>query len=169
MRDKIIVLMLLMLLPVISPARSTFEFGPDPRPKSESTALLLPLAGSVMPVTAGLTITDSELRRYLLGGGILIGPSLGYFYCSNAERGLKSIGIRAGLCTGALVLGFVFNSWAVAYLGAGAVIIHSTSDILNAPNVAREYNQYLDDLSFSLAPRYDTERDALMLNFATSF
>lgn len=169
MRNRLVILILLISFPAGLPAQNTFEIGPDSKPKSESAALLLSLAGSVLPVVAGLTVNNSELGSYLFGSGILIGPSLGYFYCSNGEKGLKSIGIRAGLCTGTLVLGSVFNSRGIVYLGAGSVIIQGVSDILNAPNTVREYNQYLDDFSFALAPPYDAEKGALMLRFTYQF
>ena len=71
--------------------------------KSESTATLLALAGTAVPITAGILIANSsegegsDLGVLLVATGLYFGPVLGYSYAGSAPAGLKGTAVRLGI------------------------------------------------------------------------
>ncbi|HEY6224667.1 MAG TPA: hypothetical protein VIW26_12850 [Gemmatimonadales bacterium] len=65
-----------------------------PRHKSPSTALLLSLGSTTLPMGAGLVI-HSTGGAWMFLGGIVVGPSVGHVYAGQVARGLGTAGLRA--------------------------------------------------------------------------
>jgi hypothetical protein len=72
--------------------------------KSENTATLLSLAGTVVPMALGLALantsdgeTSSGLGLALFSYGMFFGPATGYWYAGASGAAWKSIGVRLGV------------------------------------------------------------------------
>src|SRR5690349_22667086 len=126
------------------------EAESDLHMKSENTALMLSLAGTVVPaaVSAPAAFGDEENvgAAWVFLGALLLGPSVGHFYSDRPGRALAGIGIRGVAMVG--LGGAIAASWdsensdadalAVASLGLGAACI--AYDIVRAPHSARVQN-----------------------------
>ena len=69
-------------------------------PKSPSTAFMLSLASTGVPVAAGVLVANSSSAGagvILISGGVVIGPSVGHWYAGRVGRGLATAGARLGL------------------------------------------------------------------------
>jgi hypothetical protein len=69
--------------------------------KSESRAVLFSLAGTIVPVGAGIAMAGSNAEgaddgaaAAIFCGGLIVGPSLGHFYAGRPKRALIGVGIR---------------------------------------------------------------------------
>jgi hypothetical protein len=76
--------------------------GNNPGLKSPSAAARLSLAGTIVPFWGGILLGKNEGPSSWIGGslalgGILIGPSLGYFYGGRSRRAVSGIATRTGL------------------------------------------------------------------------
>ncbi|MBT8461308.1 MAG: hypothetical protein KJO44_02210, partial [Gemmatimonadetes bacterium] len=72
--------------------------------KSESTASLLSLAGTVVPMALGMALMNSGdggagsgLGLALFSYGMYFGPATGYWYAGSAGAAWKGIGMRLGI------------------------------------------------------------------------
>lgn len=75
-----------------------------PAPKSEGTATLLSLAGTVVPMTLGLVLANageggagSGLGLALFSYGLYLGPATGYWYAGASGAAWKGVGVRVGI------------------------------------------------------------------------
>ncbi|MDH4197995.1 MAG: hypothetical protein OEW05_11335 [Candidatus Aminicenantes bacterium] len=114
----------LVYLPVAAQEDKAAAPAPKvPGLKSESLAFSISLAGALLPWAGRL----AGVRFAWIG--VLIGPSLGYFYSGLWGRGLLGIGMR-GLAGAAAVAGlvavFIVPAGASLMLGGAAVLIAST-------------------------------------------
>jgi hypothetical protein len=105
--------------------------------------------------------------------GLLVGPSLGYFYAGHSGRAWTGIGIRA-LATGGMISSFVICGWDcgegdAAYNIAWAVFITSTGvfigsaiyDIATVKGVVLRGGSRPNKTTLTLAPRYFTDSRAV--------
>ena len=81
------------------PPRATPEISPNASP---SRAAALSIVSTLMPVAAGAALIGSDVERNvlaasLIGGGIVVGPSIGYLDAGLVARGITGIGLRAGV------------------------------------------------------------------------
>jgi hypothetical protein len=166
-------------------------FNSNYKPKSETKALIWSVSGTVVPVAAGLGILftdkdkikrsydpyvdrwytyrespDPSLPIVLLCSGIIIGPSLGYFYGDETDYGWKGIAIRSTTSLGALIgaemasqeTGEVWNScnvWSgVFFICSGIILVNSITDIAKVPGSIRHHNQLIRETSMSLTPKH---------------
>jgi hypothetical protein len=138
---------------------------PVPGEKSGSTAFMLSMFGTAVPIAAGLIGSSSNSRTsddgpwgLMVVGGYLVGPSLGHMYAGRGGHAAAGIGIRTLALVGVGVA--VGTSWdnpntgsdalAVAslVLGGGAALL----DIGGASGSARSYNEKLQKSRLSIAP-----------------
>jgi hypothetical protein len=67
------------------------------RARSPGTALAMSAFGTLVPIGLVVGGAAGDQGGGLLLGGLLLGPSLGYLYGGETGRGLKGIGVRAGV------------------------------------------------------------------------
>lgn len=135
-----------MANPVLRPAAGQ---SPEPGLKSETTALMWSLLGTVLPAGAMILASSAESNNPAPGllflGAVLVGPSLGHFYANRSGRALAGMGIRTLAMVG-LVGGFAAawnnNSGGDELMVAGLVLWGTTLawDIIAAPHSARVHN-----------------------------
>jgi len=72
--------------------------------KSEGTATLLSLAGTIVPMTLGMVLANageggagSGLGLALFSYGFYLGPATGYWYAGASGAAWKGVGIRVGI------------------------------------------------------------------------
>jgi hypothetical protein len=126
------------------------------QPREVSKARLYSLLATGIPVTFGVvsayngTLGTPEL--FLISGGLIVGPSVGYIYAGMNERGAKGIIYRSVLGAGAVLLGDqmgleidIFGTgeadddgWPVAIFGAAFLIGHAINDGIQFPTVVRK-------------------------------
>lgn len=127
-----------------------------PGMKSETTALLLSLLGTVVPmamsapfVHGGSSEEGSDTADFVFLGALVLGPSLGHFYAGRPLRALAGIGVRTAclFATAAgLALSWDSESTGGAALLVGGLIIGGAAavwDIIGAPQSARVHNDRL--------------------------
>jgi hypothetical protein len=163
--------------------------------KSASKASFYSQLATAVPVTLGafsaLTDDMGTSQLALISSGLIVGPSIGYFYGGCAKRGIAGALVRFG--TGAFAL-FVINSiekkddgeedsygmnmdinmgkavgGVAALLGLTVVVIQSIYDISKVGETVEERNDELLTLygmNVSLSPRYfaDSGAGGLELN-----
>jgi len=147
--------------------------------KSETKALRWSLLGTLVPISTGVGLgilysgpkDDPAPALVLIGSGLVIGPSLGYFYGGRSGRGFGGTMIRLGIemvvVTGALVTassvkgggGFGNPTAAVAgvivlAVGQGFVLAHGIYDIAKVKSEVRKFNQSLEKTTLIIAPKY---------------
>ena len=132
--------------------------------KSEGTASLLSLTGTLLPIGLGVAMAASDDQSgagtLLIGTGLYLGPAAGYWYGGASGRGWKGVGIRFGI-TGAAILaiggicsgdncnifgddGGALGAAMIVALGASVAIVGSAIyDIANVHRHVRNYNQEL--------------------------
>ena len=140
--------------------------------KSEVKAFRWSFFGTLVPISVGLIIHIPALSFTLVGSGMIIGPSLGYFYGGLGDRGMKGIVIRLGIETatvGAALI--VFSSvekegpWdeelgkvvlGVGVVGAGQVLVlaQGIHDIAKVKGQVREHNRSFKDTALILSPKF---------------
>lgn len=136
--------------------------------KSESTATLLSLAGTAVPLTLGIIMANSaggDAGGPTLGGvlifyGFYLGPATGYWYAGAPGQGLKGTAVRLGISlatvglTAAICSGDGCNMFgeddgsttAAAIVGLaafGALTYSLIHDIAGADNQVRLHNAEL--------------------------
>lgn len=146
--------------------------------KSESTALQWSLFGTLVPLAAGVGLAAAVSGPdenpvpplVLMGSGLIIGPSLGYFYGGRSNRGMQGIAIRLGMeavfvTTAGIAVEKVGTSTledfssivaAVVILTVGQVFVlaHGIYDIANVKSEVRKYNQSLKKTNLMVMPKY---------------
>ena len=140
------------LLAVQAPAVTAQESGVQ-RERSPGIARALSLVGTAAPVA--LSLSDNDAASYaLLGGGLILGPSIGYVYAGDAKRGMKRAGVRAAVLAAtlgpALLLGDpdpqgdVSALRAALALGGGiATVVLAVLDIKRVGDRVRAQNEVL--------------------------
>jgi hypothetical protein len=143
--------------------------------KSEAQAFRWSLFGTLVPISAGLVMAasasgsdeDPVIPLTLMGSGLIIGPSLGYFYGGLDDRGMKGMVIRFGIETAVvgvslIVLSSVKGDFldnvvaAVAVLGAGQALVlaHGIYDIAKVKGEVRKCNQSFKGTALILSPKF---------------
>ena len=147
--------------------------------KSEGTASLLSLAGTLLPIGLGVAMdTQGATGQLLIATGLFFGPAAGYWYGGASGRGWKGVGIRFGIAFAAVLTVTAICSGdncgrtgsigldlsgaevvgAIVLLGASVAIVGSAiSDIAKVDGHVRNYNQGLRaererQVRLSLAP-----------------
>lgn len=92
--------------------------------KGKALARGLSLGTTAVPVGIGVNamLQDGNFRQgaYLIGGGLLLGPSTGLLYAEAPRRAVMGIGIRAGIGTGSAALSLAGASIAESREGSFA-------------------------------------------------
>jgi hypothetical protein len=149
---------------------------------SESAALGRSLWGTIVPIGVGLVIAaaagnegpDGNAGAGALGGlaftgGLLVGPSLGYFYAGERGRAWRGVGLRV-LGFGALI-GAAAASWecygsecetagAVALVGSVVTLGSAIYDIATVRGAVRRRNERAQGVSVRVAPTYSSRQRA---------
>jgi len=114
----------LLVLPVVAQERPVGQW-PQQTPvvysrlPSENTALTLSVVGTVATLASFYT-----RNGYLVWGGIVFGPSLGFFYGDCWGRGLLSAGLRFGASLAAIAVAYeddLSDTWGYVWLGGMAL------------------------------------------------
>jgi hypothetical protein len=124
--------------------------------KSETAAVWLSTAGLVLPVATGLVLAahsagtnQSEIGATLVGAGLLLGPSVGYFYGGCAQKGWIGIAIRGGLAV-VTIAAMAATGWGSGDIGfyiivggAGLVLIglQAFYDCFAVASCVRHHNE----------------------------
>lgn len=162
------------------------------KPKSPALASFLSISNSLIPPTAGILLLKSnslnksetmqKTAELLIAYGLIIGPSIGYFYVQSYTKALVGIGLRTLSC-GVLVFGsgLGFSNTFGSHGGGSniipfALIITSTcvflnsylSQMSNASKEAKIYN-HKHNYQFSLAPTYFYREKSLGLAMNVRF
>lgn len=160
--------------------------------KSETKALRWSLLGTLVPITTGVGTgilysrpnDDPAPALVLIGSGLLIGPSLGYFYGGKSDRGMKGVLIRTGIEVVTMVgagiavssgggdfgdFGNVVAAFIVLAVGQGLVLAHGIYDIAKVKSEVRKYNQSLQETTLMVAPKYFADSGAPGLQLRITF
>ena len=166
----------------VAPASARAQESRTPGTKSETTALLWSLLGTVVPAGAALLMAPSQSSGtnesaapgLLLLGSALIGPSLGHFYSGRSGRALTGIGIRSA-AVAAMAVGFA-AAWngngggdelMVAGLAVGGTVL--TYDIIRAPHSARVHNRSVQTARIAVGLTELSHVPRLRLGMSVSF
>jgi hypothetical protein len=170
----------------------TFKF------KSPGTAGALSLWSTLVPVAAGSAWASNSrmgaAQLALIGSGIVIGPSVGYFYGGCSRKGLSGTIKRMAVAAFTAVVfestrekekddirkgwGSIDIDWggivgsAVGIIGCSIVAIHAVSDLAGVKNVVEESNQSLAcraRINVSLTPAYFSDSDAAGMQLLVNF
>ncbi|MCI0330500.1 MAG: hypothetical protein L0196_06050 [candidate division Zixibacteria bacterium] len=160
--------------------------------KSENKALALSLLGSLIPATVGVTSaiampagvapvpgaeSDAWKNVGLLVGysGLIVGPSLGYFYAGQVRRGLVGVGIRVA-SGAALVRGLkIYNDGgsdfgtALYSLGSVFLLYSIIDDITSVKGVVQKRNRSLQEKTVTITPTYFAQHGAPGLKVQLQF
>lgn len=174
-----------LLLAVATQAQNGSSSNLTLQPRSEATALRYSLFGTVTPVATGFAVRGGSGIQ-LIATGVLIGPSLGYFYGGCTVRGIKGIGIRVGLValtavaadaaarsssggsSGSFLEG-VGAVLGVALVGSCVITIHAVYDIAKVKSKVRKHNEKLRARSLGIVPTYSPNSDAPGLALQLTF
>jgi hypothetical protein len=163
-----------LLLTVTAQAQDRGSDGLTYQPKSETTALMLSLSGTVIPV--GLAVAEVFEPRWVITG-IFVGPSLGYFYGGEPGRGLKGIAIRGGVATASVLVGAELGldiwgdggGWWVVLAGTAFVVGDAIYDVARVRSTVRKHNEKLQARSLGIVPTYPPDSDAPGLALQLTF
>ena len=163
------------------------------RPKSENAALALSLFGTILPVGTGIMLEMDDTKEpdfpfWLAAGGLVVGPSLGYFYGGVERRAWKGIALRTMVACGTLFIVALipdgvsvkghFNSVRreesssdviLLAVGFGVVTISALTDIFSVSNQVRKRNQKLWYGDFVVLPAYFPKYQATGLQLQILF
>jgi len=159
---------------------------------SESGAFGRSLLGTLIPVGLGWAMMasaydNSGLDENTAAGtvgalsftaGLLVGPSLGYFYAGQSGRAWRGVGLRV-LGLGAAVVAAA-ASWdcygdecdtagVVALLGSAVTLGSAIYDIATVRGAVRRSNDEARGVSVSVAPTYSSRRHAAGVSVQLKF
>lgn len=165
----------------VSPSLSVADPGPLQQPelpelKSEGTAFLFSLLGTLFPLALGTAIlTTSDDIYYsdasgsagtlLIYTGLYLGPSLGYFYAGKSGRGWAGFGLRNGIAmlslVGALAIcsddcdsGATDAGGAIIIAGFVGILGSAIYDLANVQKTVRERNEQQPANRVAVTPTY---------------
>lgn len=140
----------------------------DSTEKDPTTAVLLSIAGSAIPVAliaAGSSVDDENLQATFGFGaaiGMLVGPSLGHWYAGDYLTGgmaMRGIGGSAFVIGAAMEFGDCFlkegcdsNGSAIMLMGGAVFVAGVVYDVATSAEAARQYNAKHARRSFQLGP-----------------
>ena len=178
---------------------------------SEGTATQLSVFGTLIPIGLGAFIASSRHGReyqhqyssewyggprtvtihegpdqtvpvLLISSGIIIGPSLGYFYAGRPGRAFAGMGLRTAIGFGALIGAFAtcgwgcgpgegaYNAaWGIMAVGGAVVLGSAIHDISDADNAVRARNQKRQNPKLSVIPEYFPGHKAIGLRAKIAF
>jgi len=143
-------------------------------PMSEDAAYRLSLWATVVPVAAATTLMvvqggggDDAGPNFLTSVGLFVGPSMGYFSAGLGGRGLKGLGIRAGLAVATGMAAFAvcgmdctegqskYDAATVVLVGGASLIVASA--IYDISHLRRNVRQHAERATnrLSLTPTYE--------------
>lgn len=156
---------MLLLSATVSPGQSwVSQHGSPVKEKNPNTALWWSLAGTAIPIAASVTGAAAAAHVGSIGFfGLLIGPSLGYFYGGLPWRGLLGVGLRA-IGAAVLIQSFFMawdeswgwsggENWDLVALAGGVILFGSaTWDLVSVKGAVKERNLKMRDKTLAFAP-----------------
>lgn len=160
--------------------------------KSENLAFHLSFWSTAIPAVGGAaTIVasksfgnnsdDAAIAGFLVGwAGMILGPSVGYFYGGRPGRAFLGSGIRLGLTAGT-VAGMIAicpifcsdkeNTWTwVVFIGGHSLLAASAIyDIATVKKAVRMHNEKLHQTGWLLSPKYFADHKAGGLELQITF
>jgi len=164
----------------LRPAEIPFLFNS----KSERKALRLSFFGTLVPVFTGLAVdglfhidNDNQLKKLLIGGGIVLGPSLGNFYGGRADRGILGIGVRFAIIEWTTVAaeneaeeaGFVNFAPFIYVIGSAFLLMAIIYDLSTIERAVRKHNRSLQEKALTITPTYFAQHGAPGLKIQLNF
>jgi len=155
--------------------------------KNPKTAFLLSLAGTALPLAALVTGAAAAAHLHSIGlVGVLVGPSLGYFYGGLAWRGLLGIGIRTVGVALAIVAfsGFWNETWSPWFpgdsvddenwkagllIGAGIMLGSAIWDLVAVKGAVHKRNLKMRDRTLAFAPLLNPRTKTVGIRICLSF
>jgi hypothetical protein len=152
-----------------------------------ATCTIMPVAAGIMWASSG---QDSDMTgpAILLMSGIMVGPSVGYFYGDCAERGAQGLVLRTGIIALTMAAGgfaadhgsdaaMSYDGMAaglvVAAVGFGVITIHSLYDIGRVRSTVENRNRKLmgqhQQTSVTITPAYFADYDAAGMQLQIAF
>jgi hypothetical protein len=176
---KAIVLITGVCMLLLSAPNARAQQAGTVQPKSKSTALVLSLFSTLVPMVVGDKLHDGNQvqgsRRNVLGycvsfSGILIGPGAGHLYAGNYDACTSGIVLR-GAASGVFIVAaansdlFDDNDIPEFIVGLGlvAIVYSAVHDIRTAPQSAEQYNQQHGLSGLSMQPYYSANAHGLGL------
>jgi hypothetical protein len=141
-------------------------------PKSETKAFRYSIVGTLLPIGMGFVLqglTGNTDYAGLAYPGILVGPSLGYFYAGSPARAIGGIGIRCVALSAGLLFGFAVSEGGDASDGEVAVVVSlfglvaadAVYDVAHVrAHVRKKNREGLDGASLNIVPLYLADRNA---------
>jgi hypothetical protein len=186
-QGMLIILLTLSLGMISRPAfAQEFEiYGPShQQPKSEEAALRYSLFGTLLPLGTGAIMGaagefgGSEI--VIMGTGLVVGPSLGYFYGGCPGRGVAGIGTRIGVsaatAVGMCIASKSGNGWVslggvvtVGLAGSCFVAIHALVDVGEVKGAVREHSLASTKTPIRVVPTYFADSGAGGLQLQLTF
>ena len=175
----------LTLTPWRAGAQEFDIYGPSYQPpKSEGAALRYSLFGTLLPLGTGAIMgaagefDGSEM--VIMATGLVVGPSIGYFYGGCPGRGVAGIGTRIGLSAATAVgmciagsggdgYGSLGGVVAVGLAGSCAVALHALIDIGEVKGAVREHNCAWTQTPIRVVPAYFADSGAGGLQLQLTF
>jgi hypothetical protein len=168
------------LTPASPASTQEYQFPDDDIPgmKSPGMATTLSLLGTIVPIGTSFAFGEGQegLASVLFLGGLLVGPSLGYFYAGEMGSAFKGIGLRtavlgatvglaAAVCSGGCDIVFGSDDGAdaaVAILLGGLVAtgILAGRDVARVDNSVRARNERIVRSAVSIGLQYVPEARA---------
>jgi hypothetical protein len=175
MRARKTLVILYILFFVATPPANAQDLAP-PGLRSPQAALLLSTFGTVVPVglsMAGVGQEGGTAQMVLALSGLIVGPSLGYWYAGEVQGALKGIGLRtlsvgvgfgvalAACSVGCDIWGSDTDGWILAGIAAGVGAVMATvlavNDIVRVDDRVRARNQRIKGTSIDLGVAYVPE------------
>lgn len=181
-RTRLLTVVLLVILPVVATAADDSEF--ERKYKSKRTARMLSLGCTIVPIGLGVALMTSEsertseLGRFLIGAGAIVGPGVGQAYADRPVRFASGAVIRI---TSIAVGGFALvvhslsedpsNTFANAFfiLGAGTYLTSSVYDIATVGASVDKYNREHSSPQFGVGPAYNPDDGSIGMVFTLRF
>ncbi len=163
------------------------------KPKSENAALALSLFGTILPVGTGIMLEmdnnrESDVPFWLAAGGLVVGPSLGYFHGGVERRAWKGLALRSTVAFATLFIvamtqdgitvqgnvgrgnqGVSSADVVLLFIGSSAVALSALDDIFSVSDHVKKRNQKLFYGDFTLLPTYFPQHKAGGLVLHASF
>ena len=137
--------------------------------KSVRKALRLSVLGTFVPIFSGLAADglfhidkDNQLKTILIGGGLVVGPSLGNFYGGRTDRAILGIGVRLAIIeltttaaeNEAKKAELVNLAPFVYVIGSTFLLTAIIYDLSTIEKAVGKHNRSLQERALTIAPAY---------------
>ncbi len=158
-----------------------------PGRKSAETAGALSFFSTAAPIGAAIWLGNmdgvhDDVPPWMAVGGLILGPSAGYYYAGMTKRGLIGIGIRTTLLVGTAVAVELAEKencgWegcrnesvpTIVLIGTGTLLVATMADIILVQEYVKKRNRAFREGSWMVTPVYFAGQDAGGLQLQITF